>query len=500
MGYSKEYSSKRMGSKSSERRDELTLQAEAEEPFRAAFEQSPVGMTLVGLNGEWLAVNQKFCEILGYEREELLTLTFRDIIHPEDLEADLDQAHRLLSGESEAYSTEKRYVRKDGSIVHAKLVVSLVQELTREPRYFSIIEETTKRLHVESAVKDSEARFRYLVQNSSDIIALLRPDGVVTYVSPAMERVLGRDPQDRVDHSAFELMHPEDAEKARNLFREGLLNPGVPLSIEVRMRHGDGSWRHMEVTGTNLLSEPIVEGIVVNTRDITERKLAVAELRAVNEELEAFSYSVSHDLRAPLRSIDGFSQILLEDYWERLDDSGRDYLQRVRASTQRMYRLIDDLLNLARVTNAEFRRERIDLSALAQEVSEELQRGDPERDVAFSIQKGLKADGDPRLLRIVLENLLGNAMKFTRNESTAKIEIGFDTDSGAYRVRDNGTGFNMAYAEKLFAPFSRLHREEEFEGTGVGLATVARIVRRHGGMIWAEGELGEGATFYLTLS
>jgi signal transduction histidine kinase len=201
-----------------------------------------------------------------------------------------------------------------------------------------------------------------------------------------------------------------------------------------------------------------------------------------------------------LRSIGGFSLILLEDHQESLDEVGRDYLRRVRAASQRMHRLIDDLLDLARVTSAELRRERVYLSKLAREVSEELLRGDPAREVAFSIQKELEVEGDPRLLRIVLENLLGNAFKFTRYQSNAKIKVGFDADSGAYRVRDNGAGFEMAHAENLFVPFSRLHREEEFDGTGIGLATVARIVRRHGGTVWAEGEPGEGAVVYFTLS
>jgi PAS domain S-box-containing protein len=457
-------------------------------------------MALVGLGGEFLNINRKLCDILGYEPEALVGLTFQDVTHPEDLQADRDQVRRLLAGELEAYSTEKRYVRRDDSIVRARLTVSVVRGPAGEALYVSGVEEVTGSEPFERSLKESEARFRYLVQNSSDIIALLKPDGRVAYVSPAMERVLGRAPQDRIGHSAFELMHPEDAERARQLFREGLMNPGVPLSIEVRMRHGDGSWRHMEVTGTNLLSEPIIEGIVVNTRDITERKRAEEELRAANEELKAFSYSVSHDLRAPLRSIDGFSLILLEDHQRRLDEVGRDYLRRVRAASQRMHRLIDDLLDLARVTSAELRRERVYLSALAREVSEELLRGDPAREVAFAIQKELEVEGDPRLLRIVLENLLGNAFKFTRYQSNAKIEVGFDADSGAYRVRDNGAGFEMAHAENLFVPFSRLHREEEFDGTGIGLATVARIVRRHGGTVWAEGEPGEGAVVYFTLS
>lgn len=490
-----------MRSKRSKQHEVGTPRAEDGERFRAAFEQAPTGMALVSPGGEWVDVNQKLCGILGYEREGLIGMTSRDVTHPEDLHADHDHLRRLLAGELEAYSTEKRYIRKDGSIVRIKLTVSLVQGPTGETLYFvSGVEGATGHEPFERALKESESRFRYLVQNSSDIIALLRPDGSVAYVSPAMERVLGRDPQDRIGHSAFELMHPEDAERARRLFREGLSNPGVPLSIEVRMRHGDGSWRHMEVTGTNLLSEPIVEGIVVNTRDITERKRAEEELRAANEELEAFSYSVSHDLRAPLRSIDGFSRILLEDHWESLDEDGRDYLRRVRAASQRMDQLINDLLDLARVTSAELRRERVDLSALARDVSEGLLREDPAREVAFSIQEGLEAKGDSRLLKIALENLLGNAFKFTRNESRAEIEVGFDADPGAYRIRDNGAGFEMAHAEKLFVPFRRLHREKEFDGTGIGLATVARIVRRHGGKIWAEGEPSKGAVFYFTLS
>ncbi|HZC19561.1 MAG TPA: CHASE domain-containing protein, partial [Rubrobacteraceae bacterium] len=229
------------------------------------------------------------------------------------------------------------------------------------------------------------------------------------------------------------------------------------------------------------------------------------ELEATNRELEAFSYSVSHDLRAPLRSIDGFSQILLEDYADELDEDGQDYLGRVRAATQRMGRLIDDLLSLSRVTRGTMNRERVNLSALAEEVAEGLREARPERAVMFSAQKGLEVWGDPRLLRVALENLIGNAWKFTEKEPEAQIEFGVDEELSrrgripVYYVRDNGAGFEMAYADKLFGAFQRLHGPEEFEGTGIGLATVQRVVRRHGGRIWAEGEVGRGATFYFTL-
>ncbi|HLL57429.1 MAG TPA: CHASE domain-containing protein [Rubrobacteraceae bacterium] len=229
------------------------------------------------------------------------------------------------------------------------------------------------------------------------------------------------------------------------------------------------------------------------------------ELEVTNRELEAFSYSVSHDLRAPLRSIDGFSQILLEDYADELDEEGKDYLGRVRAASQRMGRLIDDLLGLSRVTRGTMRRERVSLSALAEEVARELEEANPERRIQFSAQGGLEVWGDPRLLRVALENLIGNAWKFTEKQPEARVEFGhseklsYTSRVPVYYVRDNGAGFDMAYAGKLFGAFQRLHDANDFEGTGIGLATVQRVVRRHGGHIWAEGEVGRGATFYFTI-
>ncbi|RPI99480.1 MAG: GAF domain-containing sensor histidine kinase [Chloroflexi bacterium] len=226
-----------------------------------------------------------------------------------------------------------------------------------------------------------------------------------------------------------------------------------------------------------------------------------AELATVNQELEAFAYSVSHDLRAPLRGIDGFSQALLEDYQHRLDSEGQDYLRRVRAASQRMSQLIDDLLMLSRISRREIHREYVDLSTLAGEITQELQQQDPTRQVDVVITSPAPAHGDARLLRVLLENLLGNAWKFTNKRSHARIEFGYTKADGqmAYYVRDNGAGFDMTYAGKLFGAFQRLHAEAEFEGTGIGLATVQRIVHRHGGRVWAEVTVEQGATFYFTL-
>ena len=224
------------------------------------------------------------------------------------------------------------------------------------------------------------------------------------------------------------------------------------------------------------------------------------ELQQANKELEAFSYSVSHDLRSPLRSIDGFSQALLEDYADKLDVDGKDCLHRVRAASQRMAQLIDDMLNLSRVVRSEMRREAVNLSALAQTISEELHKIQPERQLEFVIAEGLVANGDARLLRVVLQNLLGNAWKFTGKQPHGRIEFGIKQHDGkpAYFVRDNGAGFDMAYADNLFGPFQRLHSMTEFEGTGIGLATVQRIIHRHGGRVWAQGAVDQGATFYFT--
>lgn len=229
--------------------------------------------------------------------------------------------------------------------------------------------------------------------------------------------------------------------------------------------------------------------------------LRTVELVAVNKELESFSYSVSHDLRAPLRRIDGFSQALLEDYADTLDVVGKQYLDRIRTASQRMGQLIDDLIDLSRVTRAEMFRRPVDLTAMAQTIVADLQAMKSDRQVTCRIAEGLVTQGDPNLLRLVLENLFNNAWKYTGKCDQARIELDVATHEGAqaFFIRDNGAGFDMAFAKKLFGPFQRLHDASEFEGTGIGLATVQRIIHRHGGRVWAESEVNQGATFYFTI-
>jgi signal transduction histidine kinase len=302
-----------------------------------------------------------------------------------------------------------------------------------------------------------------------------------------------------------------------SIFQRAVAEPIVHLAEIARIVSRDQNYS-VRATPTGNRDEPdvLIEAFNEMLKQIQERDGALqkahgeleqrvqertSQLAAANKELEAFSYSVSHDLRAPLRGIDGFSQALLEDYADRLDDHGKDYLQRVRTATQRMGTLIDDLLNLSRITRAEIQRERIDLSEMARAIVTELHSGQPERVVEFVIDPGLRAEGDPGLIRVVLENLLGNSWKFTSKRDHARIEVGRTQANGAsaYFVRDNGAGFDPAYADRLFGAFQRLHAVSEFPGTGVGLATVQRIIHRHGGKIWAKAAINQGAAFYFTL-
>jgi signal transduction histidine kinase len=259
-------------------------------------------------------------------------------------------------------------------------------------------------------------------------------------------------------------------------------------------------------------SETAPTDVIALQADLEERNRQLAErtreLEHAARELDSFSHSVSHDLRAPLRVVDGFATIVLEDYGDRgkpLDDLGRDHLRRIVAASQRMNTMIDTLLNLSRMTSRELARERVDLSQITRELSDDLRAQDATRAVEFVVAAGLKADGDPTLLRLVLQNLLGNAFKFSARNRGARIEFGCRDDSGkrVYFVRDNGAGFDMRFAQKLFGMYQRLHSASEFPGTGVGLATVQKIVRRHGGRVWAESvpapAEGHGATFYFTL-
>jgi PAS domain S-box-containing protein len=344
-------------------------------------------------------------------------------------------------------------------------------------------------------------------------------DGKILAWNRGAKETYGYTEAEALGRNVREIVAEPDREAALTLIQK-IKQGEIVKSFELRRLAKDGRVLDVWLTTTLLRDEtgsPLA--IATTERDITERKRAEKEiselnaglerrvierttqLEAANKELEAFSYSVSHDLRAPLRSIDGFSQVLLEDYTDKLDAAGQDALKRVRAAAQRMAQLIDDMLKLSRVTRSELRLETVGLSAMAHAVLDELQRTQPERQVDCVIAEGIVTKGDTQLLRAVLENLLGNAWKFTGKQGCARIEFGKTQceSETTYFVRDNGAGFDMAFVDKLFGAFQRLHPVEEFPGTGIGLATVQRIIHRHGGRVWAEGALAQGATFYFTL-
>jgi PAS domain S-box-containing protein len=357
---------------------------------------------------------------------------------------------------------------------------------------------------------DTSERFRLLVESIRDYaIFTLDPTGHVTSWNPGAER-FKQYRADEIIGRHFSVFYPP----------EDIASGKPERELEVATRDGrieDEGWR-VRKDGTRFWANVVITalrqdgrliGFAKVTRDLTERmeneervRRYATDLEVAVAELDAFAYSVSHDLRAPLRSIDGFSQILLEDYGDKFDASGKHLLERVRAATQRMGVLIDDLLKLSRVSRGELRKEPVDLSTLAAVIARDLRGRERDREVELTIAPRLLVQGDPRLLRVALENLLGNAWKYTSKRSDARIEFGALEQNGdrILYVRDNGAGFDMRYADKLFGAFQRLHGATEFEGTGVGLATVQRIIRRHGGRIWADAKVNEGATFYFTVN
>jgi len=372
--------------------------------------------------------------------------------------------------------------------------------------------------HTEDPAVDL-AQFRALVENAVEALWLFDINGTITYASPANERCFGRKPDAVVGRLGRDFVHPDDMAGWRAMWQETLRRPGESLSGPFRVPHQDGSWRWVESRVRNLLDHPSVQAVVVSARDITEQREAeqeilrlnseleqrvavrTEELASINRELEAFSYSVSHDLRAPLRLIDGFSKLLLEECGDQLDDTGRGYAKRVRAGARRMTEQIDGLLELSIVTRATLIRQPVDLSAVVADVVRDLVAADPTRAVTFVIAEGVAANCDPRLLYNVIENLVGNAWKYTAQQATARIEFGTTCreDETVYFVRDDGAGFDMRFAERMFGAFQRLHDSRDFAGTGIGLATVQRIIHRHGGRVWGEGAVGRGATFSFTL-
>lgn len=376
-----------------------------------------------------------------------------------------------------------------------------------------VFRDQTEERRAEQELRESEARKTAVMEAALDAIVLMNHEGIITDFNPAAERTFGYSRDEVVGKELADVIIPHALrDKHRGGLTKYLATGNETLlgkRIEVPAIRKNGGVFPAEVAVVRIRSQgaPYFTGYI---RDITERRQAAeAEFlrrekeaaEAANRELEAFSYSVAHDLRSPLRGISGFSGALLDDYGDKLDENGKALIYRVTASAERMGHIIDALLSLARLSRTQVRRETVNLTLIARTIAEHLRATEPKRNVEFVVSDGIVARGDPSLLRAVLENLLENAWKFTNKRDHARIEFGCSAEPGAlhYYVRDNGAGFDMAYAGRLFTPFQRLHSMDQFEGTGVGLATVQRIILRHGGRVWAESKENEGTVFQFTL-
>jgi len=504
-----------------ERKQAETALRESEEKFRNLAEQSP-NMIFINKKGRVVYANRKCEQIMGYKREEFYSPDFDFLTLIAQEYRDLVKANfsRHIRGE-EAHPLEYALIGKEGTRIEAILTSKLIN-YEGEVAILRIVTDITDRKRAEEAL---QKRTFDLDERVKELNCLYGIANLVQKPGISLEEILKGTLQlippawRYPEITCARLVLEDQVFKTKN-FREtiwrqasDIIVRGHPVGtlevfyLEERPERDEGPFLAEERSLINAIAERLAR--------ITERrkgeeeiqklneslKFQAAELAAANRELEAFSYSVSHDLRAPLRTVEGFSRALVEDYSDKLEEEGKDYLRRIRAATQHMGQLINDLLNLSLVMRKEMRREKTNLSELVRAITAELQKTQPERQMEFVIQEGLLAHGDARLLREVLENLLSNAWKFTEKRSDAKIEFGATRQGGqtVYFVRDDGAGFDMTYVNKLFIPFQRLHSAAEFSGDGIGLAVASRIINRHGGRIWAEGEIEKGATFYFTL-
>jgi PAS domain S-box-containing protein len=497
---------------SKRRRAEAAL-VESAQRFRFMAEAMPQKVWTALPSGEVDYVNENWLTFSGLSFEALRGWGWVEAVHPDDLEETLQVwRHSLANGS--IFQMEHRLWRKDGAFRwHLSRGLPMPDEQGNIVMWVGTNTDIDDIKKTEQALKEREERFRVMADTAPIMIWVGDEEGGVLYGNRRWQEFTGMTPEETMGTGWTRMIHPDDRKAAYEGYLHALAERQTYQAEWRLFRISDQSFRWVMCTGIPLLTgSGDFNGYVGTMVDITDQKRAneelesrvverTAQLQAVNKELEAFSYSVSHDLRAPLRTIDGFSQAIMEDYADRLDEDGKRYLQRVREGSQQMAQLIDDMLTLSRLTRGEVRKEAVDMSSTARKISADLQAQDPHRNVDFIIREGMVVQADKRLIQAVLQNLIGNAWKFTSNHPAALIEFGQIEKDGMpiYFVRDNGAGFDMAYADKLFGAFQRLHDTAEFPGTGIGLATVQRVIHRHGGEIWAEGAVEKGATFYFTL-
>ncbi len=491
----------------------------SEQRYRTLFMEDLNPSFITSPDGSVKECNQAFISLFGFKsKKAALQSNFNDrftnYMHQVFFWESLQQKEQINNHEMPASTVTGQNVH---TILKATGSYDQNSNLTEIVGY---IQDITDRKAAEVALRKSEERYRSLIETTNDWIWEIDENFCFTYSSLKVQTILGYELNNVLGSSFLDLVPTNQREEMEEEFSELAVRQEAFVGVEQYFEDSQGNIAIFETSGIPLFTNNgIFQGYRGISKDITERKKTERQiarmndelenkviertkmLRIANKELEAFSYSVSHDLRAPLRSIDGFSQALIEDYGDSLDDIAMNYLSRVRSAAQRMSTLIDDMIKLAKVSRTELSKKRINLSSIARTISQSLAESEPDRKAEFIIQPNLYVLGDENLMKVALQNLLENAWKFTSKEEITHIEVGSKSidNETVYFVRDNGAGFDMNYAKKLFAPFQRLHKETDFPGTGIGLSTVQRIIHRHLGKIWAEGDLEKGAEFCFTM-
>ena len=488
--------------------------AKAKAEFEAMFRAIPDAVMFADTQRRILRNNPAVKMLFGYDDSELIGQTTQ-LLYADSEEFSRQGKSRFHSGPgAEPGPYEMRYKRKDGLVFWTESLGAQVKdEQGQHIGFIGIFRDITERKHAEATMRIKDNA----IATAINAFAFADLDGKMTYVNHAFLSMWGYERENEiVGHSALEFWQSKEAVSQ---IITTLLDSGGWTGELVSLRRDKSTFVALVSASTVYDKDGHPVQLMASFLDITQRKQSeetnrqlnveleqrvrdrTLELETANKELEAFSYSVSHDLRAPLRSINGFAHALAEDYGSQLDVNARDYLDRVQKASEKMGVLIDDLLNLSRLSRTPLHRDGINLSAIALEVIDDLRKTEPGRSVDVVITPDMTCNGDPNLLRVAMQNLIGNAWKYTRRTEHAHIEFTMTVRDkrSVFCVRDNGAGFNMQYADKLFSPFQRLHSAQDFEGTGVGLATVSRIIKRHSGNIWAESVVGQGATFCFTL-